>query len=71
MWKIWFELFSKKGDMIGAGVLCNEYLRKGNAIRKAQKQFGDGFLGDSYFKWYISKENPWKSRNERGVACEI
>ena len=61
-WKIWFECFWKQDDTkFAAGVLPYEYKRKGDAVRRAKKHFSKKF-DNRYFKYVISKTNPWSNR---------
>ena len=53
-WKIWFKTFNDTGEQTGSGVCINSYVRKGNAVRAAKKQF-DGLKG---FEWVASQINP-------------
>ena len=54
-WKIWFENFDEDGTPTGCGVLPNEYVHKGNAVRKARNRFGN----KPCVRWYVSKNNPF------------
>lgn len=53
-WKIWFEKFDEDGKKIGAGVSCEDYQYKQNAVRAAKKRFSKPNV-----KWVASRENPY------------
>ena len=64
-WKIWFEHFVN-GRKVGAGVWHQSYKRRGNAIRRAQKQFDRVIKCSNQtitYKWVVSQTNPWASRS--------
>lgn len=62
-WRIWYKLTPEGNDKPSLGVCVQWYIRKGNAIRAAQKRFGSGFDGLAV-EWVIAKENPWKQMQE-------
>lgn len=57
-WKIWFETFDNEGNLNGAGVVCQEYKRKGNAERRAAT------LSESVprIRCTVSQTNPWQGK---------
>jgi hypothetical protein len=62
-WRIWFELF-EDGKKIGAGVWHQHYKYKGNAVRRAKKQFDKPRVNRNTakiytYKWVVSQTNPW------------
>lgn len=54
-WKIWYETYNEKGDLIGAGVMTTEYRTKKYAEKQAAK-----FLSNKPLtKYVVSQTNPW------------
>ena len=54
-WKIWFELYDKDGEQIGAGVRPERYVHKSSADRLVKKLSQD----DSARRYIVSKTNPF------------
>lgn len=61
MWRVWFQMFDERNRLVGIGVLSNEYVRKGNALRKAQSFFSPDKFGSSHIKWFVSQSNPFEA----------
>lgn len=62
MWKVWYETYVN-GIKIGYDNLHHEYKYKGNAVRRARKQFNkevEGPCGHVTYKWIVSQVNPWR-----------
>ena len=57
-WKIWFETFNEKGEMIGAGVMPTEYRTEGYAKRQAARCFAN----KPNVKYTVSQTNPWQGK---------
>lgn len=69
-WKIWFEIY-EDNEKIGGGLWFQSYTRKGNAVRRARKQF-DRIVTDQSgrvlsWRWVVCQENPWA----KGVFDEL
>lgn len=65
LWKIWYEIY-QNGQKIGSGLYHRYYVRRGDAIRRANIQYNkslertDGIT----FKWCVSQTNPWANGAE-------
>ena len=53
MCKIWFDYFNKTGARIGSGVYCKSYRTESEAVRDAERIYGNS----KRFDWYIVNEN--------------
>ena len=53
MYKIEFEYFNKTGDRIGSGVYYKLYRTESEAVRDAERIYGNS----KRFDWYIVDEN--------------
>lgn len=68
MWRIWFQCYAD-GRHIGSGVWHYRYKYKGNAVRRAGKQFDKSRINKingkvTTYKWAVSQTNPWVGRKE-------
>ena len=52
MCKIWFDYFNKTGARIGSGVYCKSYRTESEAVRDAERIYGNS----KRFDWYIVDE---------------
>lgn len=64
-WRIWFVVY-KDGKKIGAGLWHQHYKYKGNAVRRAKKQFDhprvNRYDGSTHtYEWVVSQTNPWRT----------
>lgn len=65
-YKVWYEIYLN-GRKIGERVLSQEYKYKGNAVRRARKQFNkevEGPHGLITYRWIVSSVNPWRDHPE-------
>ena len=53
MYKIEFEYFNKTGARVGSGVYSKPYSTESEAVRDAEKLYGNS----NRFDWYIVDEN--------------
>lgn len=65
-WKVWYQVYVN-GRKTSENVLRQEYKYKGNAVRRARKQFNEAVEGPNGFvtyKWVVSPVNPWRDYAE-------
>ena len=52
MYRIWFDYFNKTGAKIGSGVYYKSYRTESEAVRDAEKIYGNS----KRFRWYVVNE---------------
>ena len=71
MYKIEFEYFNKTGARVGSGVYYKTYRTESEAVRDAEKIYGNS----KRFDWYIVDENEGKGEtnyeNEQGKTRRV
>lgn len=59
-WKVWFDVF-KDGKSVGAGLWHRDYARKGDAVKRAKKQYTDSLSRTDglVYVWYACQISPF------------